>query len=70
MKQQMTRTSGNIDEFNDWVCNQLGQLHASGEEATDLLAYLWKTYLVTPDWEFVDYIKFLCNEYEEACMNY
>ena len=49
VKQRMTKTSGNIVEFNDWVCNQVGQLHASGEEATDLLAYLWKTYLVAPD---------------------
>ena len=31
MKQQMTKTSSNI-VFNDWVCNQVGQLHASGEE--------------------------------------
>ena len=70
MKQQMTKTSGNIVEFNDWVCNQVGQLCASREEATDLLAYLWKTYLVMPDQEFVDYTKFLHNEYADACMNY
>ena len=60
----------NIIEFNDWVHNQVGQLHACGEETTDLLAYLWKMYLVTPDWEFVDYIKFILNKYKDACMNY
>ena len=27
MKQQMTKTAGNIVEFNDWVYNQVGQLH-------------------------------------------
>ena len=62
------KTPGNIGEFNDWVCKQVGQLHASGVEATDLLAYLWKTYLVMPDQGFVDYIKFLHNEYEDACI--
>ena len=32
MKQQMTKMSGNIVEFNDWMCNQRGQLHAGREE--------------------------------------
>ena len=27
MKQQMTKAPGNIVESNDWVCNQVGQLH-------------------------------------------
>ena len=49
MKQQMTKMSSNFVEFNDWVCSQVGQLHASTEESTDLLAYLWKTCIVAPD---------------------
>ena len=43
------------------------KLHTSG---IDLLAYLWKTYLVAPDQEFMDYIKFLHNEYKDTRANY
>ena len=49
MKQQMTKMSSNVVEFNDRVCNQADQLHASTEEDTDLLACLWKTCIVAPD---------------------
>ena len=45
-------------------------MHASREEATDLLAYLWKMYLVAQNQEFVDNIKFIHNEYEDVQANY
>ena len=38
---------GNITEFNQWVCKQMGWLHAREQEAVDLLYYLWKAYKAT-----------------------
>ena len=70
MKEQMMKQSGNMVEFNDWVRQQGSQLHAHGEEATDLLAFLWHSYLKTPNKEFGDYIKSLCNEYEDSQGSY
>ena len=55
MKKQLTNMAGNVTEFNDWAQSQVGQLHASGEQAEDLLAYLWKTYL-SADRDFVKYV--------------
>ena len=48
---------GNITEFNQWVCKQMGQLHTREKEAIDLLYYLWKAYKPVLDDEFVIYIK-------------
>ena len=70
MKEQMMKQSGNIVEFNDWMRQQVSQLHAHGEEATDLLAYLWNMYLTTPNKECGDYSKSLHNKYEDSRANY
>ena len=48
---------GNITEFNQWVCKQMGRLHAREQEAVDLLYYLWKAYKAAPDEEFIVYMK-------------
>ena len=56
---------GNIAEFNQWVRNQMGCLHAREQEAVNLQYYLWKAYKAAPDDEFVTYIKDLksqCND--------
>ena len=70
MKDQMTKSSGNIVKFNDWVRQQVSQLHARGEDATNLLAYLWNTCLTTHDKEFADYIKSLKNKYKDSQVHY
>ena len=70
MKDQLTKISGNMVEFNDWVRQQVSQLHSRGADATNLLAYLWNTYLTTPDKEFADYIKSLKNKYEDSQVHY
>ena len=43
--------------------DQVSILLSQGEEAHDLLTYLWKTYQKVPDTEFVEYIHSLCNNY-------
>ena len=70
MRQQLTNTAGNITEFKDWVRSQVTQLHARGEQAEDLLAYHWKTYLRAPDRDFVEYVKSLWNSFEDGTSNY
>ena len=64
-KRKLLLLKGNITEFNQWVCKQMGRLHAWEQEAVDLLYYLWKAYKAAPDEEFVTYIKDLksqCND--------
>ena len=56
-KCKLLMLKGNITEFNQWVCKQMGRLHAREQEAVDLLYYLWKAYKAAPDEEFVTYIK-------------
>ena len=48
-KCKLVLLKGNITEFNQWVCKQMGRLHAREQEAVDLLYYLWKAYKATPD---------------------
>ena len=56
-KHKLLLLKGNITEFNQWVCKQMGQLHTREKEAIDLLYYLWKAYKPALDDEFVIYIK-------------
>ena len=56
-KRKLVTMKGNITEFNQWVCKQMGRLHACEQEAVDLLYYLWKAYKAAPDEDFVTYIK-------------
>ena len=44
MAQQLEEQKGNITKFNEWVEDQVSILQSQGEEAHDLLTYLWKTY--------------------------
>ena len=61
MTQQLEAHKGNITKFNNWVKEQVAILHSRGEEALDVLTYLWKTYQRAPDAKFVEYIQNLCN---------
>ena len=63
MTQQLEAHKGNITKFNEWVEEQVAILHSRGEEAHDLLTYLWKTYQRAPDAKFVEYIQNLCNDF-------
>ena len=49
MSQQLEANKGNITKFNEWVKEQVAILHSRGEEAHELLTYLWKTYQNAPD---------------------
>ena len=57
---------GNITEFNQWVCKQMGRLHPRDQEAIDLLYYLWKAYKAAPDNKFVVYIKDLKSQCDDS----
>ena len=63
MAQQLETQKGNITEFNEWVEEQVAILQSRGEEAHDLLTYLWKTYQKAPDAKFVEYIQNPCNDF-------
>ena len=54
MTQQLETQKGNITKFNEWVEEQVAILQSRGEEAHDLLTYLWKTYQKAPDAKFVE----------------
>ena len=56
-KRKLLLLKGNITEFNQWLCKQMGHLHAREQEAVDLLYYLWKAYKAAPDDKFMTYIK-------------
>ena len=56
---------GNITEFNQWVCKQMGHLHTREQEAVDLLYYLWKADKATPDDKFAIYIKDLKSQCDD-----
>ena len=56
-KRKLLLLKGNITKFNQWVCKQLGCLHAREKEVLDLLYYLWKAYKAARDEEFIVYIK-------------
>ena len=46
-----------IRKFNDWIQIEVGKLASRGQEASNLLTYLWKSYQVVADKKFVVYIE-------------
>ena len=46
-----------IGKFNDWIRIEVGKLASRGQEASDLLMYLWKSYQVVADKKFIAYIE-------------
>ena len=69
-KRKLLLLKGNITEFNQWVCKQMGRLHAREQEAVDLLYYLWKAYKAAPDCLFVMYIKELKSQANDGRATY
>ena len=63
MAQQLETQKGNITKFNKWVEEQVTIIQSRGEEAHDLLTYLWKTYQKALDSKFVEYIQNLHNDF-------
>ena len=63
MAQQLETQKGNITKFNEWVEERVAILQSRGEEAFDLLPYLWKTYQKAPDAKFIEYIQNLHNDF-------
>ena len=63
MTQQLETHKGNITKFNEWVEQQVTILQSRGEEAHDLLTYIWKTYQKAPDAKFGEYIQNQCNDF-------
>ena len=60
----------NIGKFNDWIRIEVGKLASRGQEANDLLTYLWKSYHVVADKKFVAYIECLKDEHDEGRVTY
>ena len=46
-----------IGKFNDWIRIKVGKLASRGQEASDLLTCLWKSYQVVADKKFIAYIE-------------
>ena len=70
MTQQLEDQKRNITKFNKWVEEQVIILQSRGEEAHDLLTYLWKTYQKAPDAKFVEYIQNLSNDFITGKSNF
>ena len=55
----------NIEEFNEYVRDQVTSLTSRGETTTDLLTNLFEGYLACQDKKFIEYIEKLKDGYEE-----
>ncbi|KAL7566243.1 hypothetical protein ACA910_011306 [Epithemia clementina (nom. ined.)] len=70
MTLQLDHYGGDINKFNHWVKLQVEKLAARGQEASDLLTYLWKAYAHAPDPKFIKYMDDLKDEYKDGRANY
>ena len=59
-----------IGKFNDWIRIEVGKLASRGQEANDLLTYLWKSYQVVADKKFVAYIECLKDKHDKGRVTY
>ena len=59
-----------IGKFNNWIQIKVGKLASRGQEANDLLTYLWKSYQVVADKKFMAYIERLKDEHDEGRVTY
>ena len=46
-----------IRKFNNWICTKVGKLASRGQETSNLITYLRKSYQVVADQKFVVYIE-------------
>ena len=60
----------NIGKFNNWIRIEVGKLASRGQEANDLLTYLWKAYQVVANKKFVAYIEHLKDEHDKGRVTY
>jgi len=60
------KVSSNIIKFNQYVTEQLINLHARGGVTHDLLINLWKAYLNVSDRSFIGYIQRKRDAYDEG----
>ncbi|KAL7562143.1 hypothetical protein ACA910_016701 [Epithemia clementina (nom. ined.)] len=70
MAYQLDTYGGDITKFNNWVKLQVEKRAARGQQAGDLLTYLWKAYSTAPDPKFTKYVEDLKDEYEDGRANY
>ena len=59
-----------IGKFNDWIRIEVGKLVSRGQEASDLLTHLWRSYQVVADKKFIAYIEQLKEEHDEGRVTY
>ena len=59
-----------IRKFNDWIRIEVEKLASRGQEANDLITYLWKSYEVVADKKFMAYIECLKDEHDEGRVTY
>ena len=60
-----------IGKFNDWIRIEVEKLASRGQEASDLLMYLWKSYqVVAKNKKIVAYIEQLKDEHDEGRVTY
>ena len=62
MHHKLPSINHNITKFNNWVQVEVAKFASRGQEASDLLTYLWKAHLVITDKKFVAYIEQLKDE--------
>lgn len=67
---ELKNLNGNVQEFNEWIKTQCAILTSRGEQAHDLITYLWKAYLSSPDSRFIYYIESLQNNYNDGSADY
>ena len=54
----------------DCIWIKVGNLASRGQEASDLLTYLWESYEVVADKKFIAYIECLKDEHDEGMVTY
>ena len=59
-----------IGKFNDWIRIEVGKLASRGQEANDLLMYLWKSYQVVANKKFIAYKECLKDKHNEGRVTY
>ncbi|KAL7559545.1 hypothetical protein ACA910_005174 [Epithemia clementina (nom. ined.)] len=70
MPNQIVKFDYNITTFNEWVDTLVTTLSSRGEQANDVLTYLWKTYLSVPDTKFLRYIEGHRDQYLDGSADY
>jgi hypothetical protein len=62
----ITELKFDIDAFNDIVCKLVQDLAAGGETSSDLIVYIFNSYLKVKDTAFMHYIKLKKEAYDDG----